>query len=45
LATSLGKYPSQKRAGGVTEGVGPEFNPSTVKRKKTRGGGGRQKKS
>jgi hypothetical protein len=27
------KYPSQKRAGGVAQGVGPEFKPSTEKKK------------
>jgi hypothetical protein len=28
------KNPSQKRAGGVAQGVGPEFKPSTQKKKK-----------
>jgi hypothetical protein len=33
------KNPSQKRAGGVAQGVGPEFkNPSTVKKKKEKMG-------
>jgi hypothetical protein len=27
------KSPSQKRAGGVAQGIGPEFNPSTAKNK------------
>jgi hypothetical protein len=32
------KYPSQKRAGGVAQGVGPEFKPQhhQKKKKKTR---------
>jgi hypothetical protein len=29
----LEKNPSQKRASGVAQGVGPEFNPSTGKKK------------
>jgi hypothetical protein len=28
------KNPSQKRAGGVAEGVGPEFKPQYLKKKK-----------
>jgi hypothetical protein len=28
------KHPSQKRAGGVTQGVGPEFKPQNRKKKK-----------
>jgi hypothetical protein len=28
------KHPSQKRAGGVTQGVGPEFKPQYHKKKK-----------
>jgi hypothetical protein len=32
----LGKNPSHKRAGGVTEGVGPEFKPKYLKKKKER---------
>jgi hypothetical protein len=28
------KNPSQKRAGGVTQGVGPEFKPQHCKKKK-----------
>jgi hypothetical protein len=28
------KNPSHKRAGGVAQGVGPEFKPSTAKNKK-----------
>jgi hypothetical protein len=28
------KNASQKRAGGVAQGVGPEFNPRTTKKKK-----------
>jgi hypothetical protein len=31
------KHPSQKRAGEVAQGVGPEFNPSTAKKKKRQG--------
>jgi hypothetical protein len=27
----LKKYPAQKRAGVVAQGVGPEFKPSTAK--------------
>jgi hypothetical protein len=27
------KYPSQKRAGGVVQGVGPEFKPQYYKKK------------
>jgi hypothetical protein len=34
LETLSGKISSQKRAGGVAEGVGLEFNPSTGKKKK-----------
>jgi hypothetical protein len=30
------KNPLQKRAGGVAQGVGPEFKPSTDKKKKTK---------
>jgi hypothetical protein len=30
----ISKNPSQKRAGGVAQGVGPEFKPSTTKKKK-----------
>jgi hypothetical protein len=30
----LKKSPSQKRAGGVTQGVGPEFKPQYHKKKK-----------
>jgi hypothetical protein len=30
------KNPSQKRAGGVAQGEGPEFKPSTAKEKKNR---------
>jgi hypothetical protein len=29
------KNPSQKRAGGVAQGVGPEFKPQYCKKKKT----------
>jgi hypothetical protein len=28
------KYPTQKRAGGVAQGVGPEFKPQYHKKKK-----------
>jgi hypothetical protein len=28
----LKKNPSQKRAGGVAQGIGPEFKPSTTKK-------------
>jgi hypothetical protein len=31
------KYPVQKRAGGMTQGVGPEFKPQCQKNKKVRG--------
>jgi hypothetical protein len=31
------KKPTQKWAGGVTQGVGPEFKPSTAKKKKKGG--------
>jgi hypothetical protein len=31
---SLGKNPSQKRAGGMAEGVGPEFKPQHHQKKK-----------
>jgi hypothetical protein len=34
------KNPSQKRAGGVTHGVDPEFKPQYRKRKEGRKGGG-----
>jgi hypothetical protein len=30
----LEKYPSQKRAGGVAQGVGPEFKPRYCEKKK-----------
>jgi hypothetical protein len=30
----LKKYPSQKRAGGVTQGVGYEFKPHTTKKRR-----------
>jgi hypothetical protein len=33
----LKKNPSQKRAGGVARSVGPEFKPSTTKKKKKNG--------
>jgi hypothetical protein len=33
--THLGKNPSQKRAGGVAEGVGPEFKPQCQTKEKT----------
>jgi hypothetical protein len=32
----LEKPITKKRAGGVTQGAGPEFNPSTAKKKKKR---------
>jgi hypothetical protein len=32
----LGKNPSHKRAGGVVQGVGPEFKPKYHKKKKKR---------
>jgi hypothetical protein len=32
--TQSWKYPSQKKAGGVAQGVGPEFKPRTSKKKK-----------
>jgi hypothetical protein len=35
---NLKKNPSQKRAGGVAQGEGPEFNPLLGKKKKTRKG-------
>jgi hypothetical protein len=31
----ISKNPSQKRAGGVSQGEGPSSNPSTSKKKKT----------
>jgi hypothetical protein len=31
----LKKNPSQKRAGGVAQGVGPEFKPQYCKKKKS----------
>jgi hypothetical protein len=34
----LKQNPSQKRAGGVAPGVGPEFKPSPLKKKKLFGG-------
>jgi hypothetical protein len=34
LRTYLEKYSFQKRAGGVAEGVGPEFKPQYQKKKK-----------
>jgi hypothetical protein len=32
----LEKNPSQERAGGVAQGVGPEFKPQNCKKKKER---------
>jgi hypothetical protein len=34
--TLSGKYPSQKRAGGVAQGIGPEFKPQYCKKKKNK---------
>jgi hypothetical protein len=34
LSLKKKKKPSQKRAGGVAQDVGPEFKPSTTKKKK-----------
>jgi hypothetical protein len=34
LETLSGKNPSQQRAGGVTQGIGPEFKPSPAKQHK-----------
>jgi hypothetical protein len=36
LRDPISKNPSQKRAGGVAEGVGPEFKPQYWKKKKKR---------
>jgi hypothetical protein len=39
LKTLSQKKPiTKKRAGGVAQGVGPEFKPSTAKKKKKKGG-------
>jgi hypothetical protein len=35
LQTLSWKKPSQKRAGGVAQGVGPEFKPQFCKKKKS----------
>jgi hypothetical protein len=34
LRDPIAKNPSQKRAGGMAQGVGPEFNPQNRKNKK-----------
>jgi hypothetical protein len=38
LETLSRKNPLQKRAGGVAQGVGPEFKPQYLKRKKRKSG-------